>query len=101
MRVLKESDVKTFEQLCGLTQMGLKKTLSKFLRSKYDKIIETKDYLLAEGDIPIALVAHMDTVFPKPPTDIFYDRVKNVMLSPTGLGADDRAGRNESFLRGC
>jgi hypothetical protein len=92
MRVLKESDVKTFEQLCGLTQMGLKKTLSKFLRSKYDKIIETKDYLLAEGDIPIALVAHMDTVFPKPPTDIFYDRVKNVMLSPTGLGADDRAG---------
>ena len=34
----------------------------------------------------------MDTVFPKPPEDIFYDRVKNVMLSPTGLGADDRAG---------
>ena len=52
----------------------------------------TDNYVYAVGDIPIALVAHMDTVFPKPPKDIYYDREKNVMWSPTGLGADDRAG---------
>ena len=47
---------------------------------------------MAEGDIPIGLVAHMDTVFPIPADEVFYDREKNVMWSPEGLGADDRAG---------
>ena len=37
-------------------------------------------------------MAHLDTVFKNPPKDIYYDRVKNVMWSPDGLGADDRAG---------
>jgi hypothetical protein len=37
-------------------------------------------------------VAHADTVFKKPPQRIFYDKQKNVMWSPEGLGADDRAG---------
>ena len=47
---------------------------------------------MATGDIPIALVAHMDTVFKKPPEEIFFDQKHNVMWSPQGLGADDRAG---------
>ena len=34
----------------------------------------------------------MDTVFFKPATIIYYDRQKNTMWSPMGLGADDRAG---------
>ena len=59
---------------------------------KYDNVIATKEYLVAVGDIPVGLVAHLDTVFKHPPQDIFYDRVKNVMWSPDGLGADDRAG---------
>lgn len=66
--------------------------MASYLKTKYKRIIETDDYIVAEGDIPIALVAHLDTVFPKPPQDIFYDRVKNVIWSPDGLGADDRAG---------
>ena len=37
-------------------------------------------------------MAHVDTVFPEPPEDIYYDREKGVMWSPQGLGADDRAG---------
>lgn len=92
MKILKDNDFKTFEQLCGCTQNGLKATMSKYLRSKYNRVIETKDYLLAEGDIPIALVAHMDTVFTRPAQEVFYDRQKNVIFSPDGLGADDRAG---------
>ena len=92
VRVLKDNDFKTFEQICGLTQKGLKKTMSLFLSKKYKQIIETPDYLLAVGDIPIALVAHLDTVFAYPTQEVYYDRQKNVIFSPEGLGADDRAG---------
>ena len=92
MRVLKENDYKTFTKLCGLSQKGLKKTLSAYLKTKYDKVVETPDYLYAIGNIPIALIAHMDTVFKKPAQEVFYDRQKNVIWSPDGLGADDRAG---------
>lgn len=92
MRLLKDNDFKTFEQLCGLTQKSLKKTMSTYLRSKYQEVIETEDYIVAKGNIPVALCAHMDTVFPHPATEVFYDRIKNVIWSPQGLGADDRAG---------
>lgn len=92
MRLLKDNDFKTFEKLCALTQKGMKKTMSTFLRSKYKEVIETEDYIVAKGDIPIALTAHMDTVFPRPASEVFYDREKNVIWSPNGLGADDRAG---------
>lgn len=94
MRVLKENDYLLFEQLCMLTQKELKATLVKFLKTKYNTVVETKDYIYAIGDIPIALCAHMDTVFQKPPekNEIYYDRRKGVMWSPVGLGADDRAG---------
>lgn len=92
MRRLKDNDLQTFEKLCGLTQSGVKATMSRFLRQKYDNVTETAKYIVAEGDIPIALVAHMDTVFTAPAEDIFYDRVKNTMWAKQGLGADDRAG---------
>lgn len=92
MHLLKDNDYKTFESICALGQKALKKTMATVLRSKYKRVIETPDYVIAEGDIPIALVAHLDTVFPKPAKEILYDRQKNVIWSPAGLGADDRAG---------
>ena len=92
MKTFKNSELKTFEQLASLTQNSLKKVLSSFLKRHYPKVIETKEYIYAEGEIPIALVAHMDTVFKKPPSEIFFDERHNVMWSPQGLGADDRAG---------
>lgn len=92
MRELTIKELDLFEQLISVPQRTLKKALTTFLKSKYSKVVNTKDYIYAEGDIPIALVAHMDTVFVKLPTEIYYDRKKNVMWSPQGLGADDRAG---------
>jgi hypothetical protein len=92
MEILKPTEVKAIEQFFQLRQNRLLKVMDKFLRTKYDKVFCTKDYVIAVGDIPVALVAHMDTVFATPPENIFYDRVKNVMWSPDGLGADDRAG---------
>lgn len=70
--------------------------LKTFLKSKYgeENVIAAANggYLLAKGEIPVCLVAHIDTVFPNPPDNIFHDQLKNVMWSPQGLGADDRAG---------
>lgn len=92
MRVLSDSDYRLFERLVSLSQKEMQKAMSQYLKSKYEKVIFTKDYLVAIGDIPIALVAHMDTVFKTPVSDLYYDQRKGVLWSPDGLGADDRAG---------
>ena len=55
-------------------------------------MIKTDSYIYAIGNTPITLVAHLDTVFSKPPSEIFYDINKNVIWGVGGLGADDRAG---------
>lgn len=92
MHNLTNSDYKLFCSLAKVGQNSLRRTLRSFLYSKYEKVHVTEDYLYAEGDIPVAICAHMDTVFKAPPKDIYYDREQNVIWSPTGLGADDRAG---------
>ena len=92
MKTLNRNEISLFENLASLTQDNLRMTLYGFLKKNYEKVVFDNDFLLAKGDIPIAVVAHMDTVFKAPPTEIYYDRRKNVMWSPTGLGADDRAG---------
>lgn len=92
MRRLKPGEYKTFEQLVSLKQKTLLKVMDRCLREKYAKVETTKDYIIAEGNIPIALVAHLDTVHRTPVENLYYDQVKNVMWSPEGLGADDRAG---------
>jgi hypothetical protein len=92
MRVLSDSDYKLFERLVSLSQKELKKAMSQYLKAKYDNVIFTKDYLVAIGDIPVALVAHLDTVYRTPVSNLYYDQRKGVLWSPDGLGADDRAG---------
>lgn len=57
-----------------------------------DNILVTDDYIYAKGNIPVMLVAHLDTVHSQTPINIFKDIEFNVMWSPQGLGADDRAG---------
>lgn len=90
-----------------MTQPQLLNVLAEYLKKKYDKIEVTKDYILAYGDIPIALVAHCDTVEKLPPQHIYCDMQQKVMWSPELLGADDRAGVYaiiqiiESGLRPC
>lgn len=92
MRVLSNSDYKLLERLVSLSQKEMHKAMAQYLKAKYDNVIFTKDYLVAIGDIPIALVAHMDTVFKTPVSNLYYDQRKGVLWSPEGLGADDRAG---------
>ena len=92
MRTLKNNDYKLFEQIVAMKQPALLKTMSAYLKRHYDNVCATKDYIYAVGDIPVAIVAHLDTVFKEPASEIYYDERKNVMWSPEGLGADDRAG---------
>ena len=85
-------DIKLLQKLFSLRQHPLKNVLREYLKENYDKIIETESYLCAIGDIPIGLVAHLDTVFQDPPKTIYYNKKNNVLRGKKGLGADDRAG---------
>lgn len=75
-----------------MTQEALRKSLVNVLKKHYTNVITTKEYVMAQGGTPIALVAHLDTVFPYGKRKIYYDREAQVIWSPNGLGADDRAG---------
>lgn len=80
------------KHLLGSNQRTLKQTLRNFLITKGYKVIEKNGFLYAEGNIPVCLVAHLDTVFKTEPENIYYDKEQQVLWSPQGLGADDRAG---------
>ena len=83
----------TFIKLARMTQKQLRKTLPILLRKKDYKPVVTKDYIYAEGTIPIALVAHMDIVGKEPPQTLYYDPEQHIMWAGGHiLGADDRAG---------
>lgn len=92
MRTLKGNDYKLFEQIVAMKQPSLLKTMGAYLKRYYENVCTTKDYIYTIGDIPVAIVAHLDTVFKESANEIYYDERKNVMWSPNGLGADDRAG---------
>lgn len=83
-----------FTRICKLRESGVMKFMSKILREYYseENVFATKDYVYAKGTLPIGLVAHADTVHTQLPSEIFYDSRKNVIWSPEGIGADDRAG---------
>lgn len=84
--------IEKFKNICGLSESKLMLVLENFLKSKYEKVIATEHYIIAVGAIPIALVAHVDTVFPELKKNIYFDSVRNTFWCPEGLGADDRAG---------
>lgn len=94
MKKKTQINLDTLRLICRLNPLSLKTQLKDILSKDlhYKKIHEDDEYLYAEGDLPVLLVAHLDTVFKQPPRHIFYDSDKNVMWSPQGLGADDRAG---------
>lgn len=85
--------IKTFRNLCKVGEQNILNMMYSFLISKnYNNVEKSPTYLIAEGNIPVALVAHADTVFKTYPKNFFYDAKQTVMWSPSGMGADDRAG---------
>lgn len=71
----------------------IQKILIEYLISQKYKVYSGNGYIYAEGDLPICLLAHVDTVFNIKPYDFYFDKQRGVLFAPdTGLGADDRAG---------
>ena len=89
-------DLALMKKLCRMPTPILKRYLVKFLQSKRYHLEVTNDYIIAEGKIPVCLVAHMDTVFKENKyfqnKQFFYDQEKKILWSPAGAGFDDRAG---------
>lgn len=82
----------TFENILQLRQAELKKALEGHLCEQGYAVINRPGFLYAKGDYPVLLVAHLDTVHRDPPRIICYSPDKRYMMSPQGIGGDDRAG---------
>lgn len=81
--------MKTLEEFLRPTQKGLFKMLSKM----YPNAIRSKkEYILVPGEAPIMLLAHLDTVHAQPVQTICKSKDKNILMSPQGIGGDDRCG---------
>ncbi len=75
------------------TQEELKKELYNYLSKKGMNPLSADGFLYAKGDIPVLLVAHMDTVSDYPPEKIYYEKKHDALYNPYEiLGGDDRCG---------
>ena len=61
-----------FERVLKFKQADLKKYCKRILAGFGYKVKSTKGYLYAEGEIPVMLIAHMDTVHKDIPNQIIY-----------------------------
>lgn len=82
--------------ICCLKSENLEKFLVRFLQEKdYKNIIYKEDkYIIAEGELPVCLITHLDTVFSYVPKmdGFLFDSEKQILWFPYGSGFDDRAG---------
>lgn len=74
------------------SQAELKSTLAARLRQKAYAVTEGKGYLYGAGDVPVLLVAHLDTVHREAPDIICASDDGRYLMSPQGIGGDDRCG---------
>ncbi len=81
-----------FEQIFRISQGQLKEALVRELKAMGYKPKSRKGFLYASGDLPVMLIAHMDTVHRQLVQTICYSADGTVMMSPEGIGGDDRAG---------
>ena len=76
-----------------LTQEELKKQLYFSLVEKGMNPMFEDGFIYAKGDMPVLLVAHLDTVGKKPPVNVSYFEKCDMIYNPDGiLGGDDRCG---------
>lgn len=82
----------TFEDIIKKPQHILKEALiSELIQMGYETQTK-KGFLYAKGSLPILLVAHLDTVHKELVKNICYSTDGNIVMSPEGIGGDDRAG---------
>lgn len=67
-------------------------TLNETLQATTKELLQGKSAYLHRPGSDVLLVAHVDTVHQRLPSKIYHDSIEQVLWSPDGLGADDRAG---------
>lgn len=82
----------SFETILQMRQKELKHALSEELRRIGYSVQKSGGYLYAPGEVPVLLIAHLDTVHQQPPTILCYSENGRFLMSPYGIGGDDRAG---------
>ncbi len=78
--------------LLQMSQKELKMFLDTHLQNMGYKTVNRKGFLYAEGRVPVLLVAHLDTVHYDKATIICFSEDKRFVMSPQGIGGDDRCG---------
>lgn len=84
--------LKDFINICRMTQDELLRIIPVILSKTYDDVDATNDYIYAVGDIPVMLVAHLDTVHKNQPLNIWLSLDKDKIMAEEGIGGDDRCG---------
>ena len=86
--------INEFIKYCKLDKDLLKIEVFEELKKYYKKLKFGDGFILAKGDIPLMLVAHMDTVHLRQCDDsnIFVNINENIVTSSFGIGGDDRCG---------
>ena len=82
--------MKSFENICKMTQSEVKRYMYKFLTNNQYNVVDQDGFLYAKGTVPVLLVAHMDTVHKEQCKAIIKN--DNKLSSPQGIGGDDRCG---------
>ena len=90
---MKKVDITLLKNLLSYDEKSLMDFCRMLLKTRYGQhnFYQAEDYCYAMGDIPVLLVAHLDTVWPNKPT-IMVNKDYSVWMGRCGLGADDRAG---------
>ena len=81
---------KTLEEFIYPTQKRLFKMLCKMYAGK--TLIRRGSFILVKGTSPVMLVAHLDTVHDELVRQIYKSDNGNILMSPQGIGGDDRCG---------
>lgn len=81
-----------FEDILRMRQKELKHYLVGHLKKMGYDVVKQKGFLYAAGEMPVLLVAHLDTVHNEKPDIICRSTDGRYMMSPQGIGGDDRCG---------
>lgn len=82
--------MKKLEEFLRSTQSAL---FNKLCEMYHGKSIYVKGkFILIKGNAPLLLVAHLDTVHKQSVRDICTSADGNILMSPQGIGGDDRCG---------
>ena len=80
----------SLEDFIRPSQKQLFKRLCKKFKGK--TLISKGNFILVQGIAPVMLIAHIDTVHEQPVRDICLSADRNILMSPQGIGGDDRCG---------